>query len=72
MDDRQWYIFTFGSGQRYAGRYVKFFGTYDEARQQMIDLFGLEWAFQYSQDEWDDWVRRVPPYMVETELKVLQ
>ena len=72
MDDRQWYVFTFGSGQRYAGRYVKFFGTYYEARQQMIDLFGLEWAFQYSQDEWDDWVRRVPPYMVETELKVLQ
>lgn len=72
MDDRQWYVFTFGSGQRYAGRYVKFFGTYNEARQQMIDLFGFEWAFQYSQYEWDDWVKRVPPYMVETELKVLQ
>ncbi len=50
------WIFTFGSGQPNAGHYVKISGDYDSARQEMIDRYGLEWAFQYSEQEWNDWV----------------
>lgn len=65
----KWWIFTFGTGMPNAGHYVKIFGTYDSARQQMIDRFGLAWGFQYSVDEWADWVSRCPVDLLETELK---
>ncbi len=50
--DRYW-IFTFGSGQKHAGHYVKIKGTYGSARQKMVDKYGLSWAFQYSEEEWN-------------------
>ena len=34
----------------------------------MIDLFGLKWAFQYSEDEWEDLKKRLPFIQFETEL----
>jgi len=54
-EQRMWYYFTFGSGQKHCGHYVKRFGTYGEARQQMVDKYGDKWAFQYSEDEWKKW-----------------
>lgn len=27
-------------------------GTYEEARQKMVDKYGTDWAFQYSEEEW--------------------
>lgn len=69
MEERKWYVFTFGYGQKHEGRFVRIFGTYAEARQEMIDRFGIEWAFQYSQEEWDAWEKRRPSYVpAETEL----
>lgn len=69
-ETKQWYIFTFGVGQQHAGHYVKFFGTYAEARQQMIDKYGLSWGFQYSEAEWNDWLQRKPAWIpAERELK---
>lgn len=68
--DVGWYIFTFGCGQKHAGHYVKFYGTYGEAREQMCEKYGNEWAFQYSDAEWQDWLARKPWYIpAETELK---
>lgn len=45
MEGKQWYYFTFGVGQKHAGHYVKFFGTYMEARHRMVKEYGLAWAF---------------------------
>lgn len=49
------YIFTFGAGHKYEGYCVRIKGDYDTARAKMIDKFGLNWAFQYSAEEWEDW-----------------
>ena len=69
MEKETWYIFTFGCGQKNEGHYVRFYGTYGEAREQMVREYGNEWAFQYSEEEWNDWLKRKPEWIpVETEL----
>lgn len=69
-ETKQWYIFTFGVGQQHAGHYVKFFGTFDEARQQMFDAYGRDWAMQYSEEKWNEWLRNKPAWVpAETELR---
>lgn len=73
QDERQWYYFTFGVGQKYEGHYVRFFGTYEEARKQMVERHGHSWAFQYTEEEWAAWEDRCTKegmlWMLETELK---
>lgn len=49
------YIFTFGQGQPLAGHCVRIRGDYAEAREKMIEKFGLKWAFQYDAKQWDEW-----------------
>ena len=68
-DNQTWWIFTFGSNQQNAGHYVRFFGTYAEARQQMVDKYGLAWAFQYSEYEWNRYRELHPFVKLETELR---
>lgn len=51
--NEKWWIFTFGCGQEHAGHYVRFYGTFGEARQKMFDHFGDKWAFQYPEEEFD-------------------
>lgn len=65
------YIFTFGQGQQNAGHYVRIEGDYAEARQKMIDMYGFNWGFQYSEYEWSNWCARAMKMgiPVETELK---
>lgn len=49
------YYFTFGCGidDPYRNCYhVEVAEDYGKAREQMIDKFGIDWAFQYSEDEW--------------------
>lgn len=53
MEKEQWWWFTFGFGhvpynQNY---YVKFYGTFVTARDQMVSVFGNKWAFQYPSAE---------------------
>ena len=48
----EYWMFTFGSGQKHAGYYVKIRGTFDEARRKMFDKYGEEWGFQYSEKKW--------------------
>ncbi len=73
LNREQWWYFTFGYGQKNAGHYVKFYGTYAEARDKMIEKYGLAWAFQYSEEEWDAWIKRCREggmeFWAETELK---
>lgn len=48
---KQWYYFTFLYGSENRNKYVKFFGTYSEAREQMFSHFGDKWGFQYTEKE---------------------
>ena len=49
----KWY-FTFMSSQKEANNYVVFEGTFGEARKQMLDVYGTQWAFQYSESQWNE------------------
>lgn len=49
------YYFTFGCGIDDAHRncyHVEVAENFGKAREQMIDKFGIDWAFQYTEDEW--------------------
>ena len=49
------YYFTFGYDVDVVHRncyHVEVAKNYMKAREQMIDKFGTDWAFQYSEDEW--------------------
>ena len=71
MKEQKW-VFTFGSGQEHAGKYVVFSGTFGEAREKMFKKFGSEWAFQYSEQEWQEWVERCKKmgYPAETQMEI--
>ena len=72
-DKENWWIFTFGSGQKHAGKYAKVYGTFETARKKMIQRHGLKWAFQYSESEWKK-LENDPNrgYELETELEVIE
>jgi len=54
FDTKQTWYFTFGlGGPRRSNFYKVENATYDEAREQMIAAFGLAWAFQYSEADWN-------------------
>ena len=54
MEEKQWWIFTFGYGQQHEGMYVKIYGTFESARRKMFERYGSEWAFQYNEKDWRD------------------
>lgn len=64
------WVFTFGAGQKHEGHFVRISGTFEEARAEMFARYGKEWAFQYSEEEWNDWCERAEKIgaRVETEL----
>ena len=58
--DGEYHIFTFGYNQQHEGRYVKVYGDYREAREKMMEKYGSEWGFQYTSEQWQDWINRKP------------
>lgn len=51
----EWWIFTFMSdGSDKSGKCVKVKGTYGEAREKMCDKYGIHWAFQRPEKEWEE------------------
>lgn len=44
--NRDWY-FTFGSDHQHPRGYVKIYGTFHTARDEMMRRYGSAWAFQY-------------------------
>lgn len=49
------YYFTFGCGINDPHRncyHIEIAENYREARERMIDKFGINWAFQYTEDDW--------------------
>ena len=67
---KEYWIFTFGCGHKYGGKYVRIAGDYNEARNKMVQKYGTEWAFQYSEEEWEKY--RIQGYAVETEMEVIE
>lgn len=70
-EPRRWWVFTFGCGHRNRGHYVRIYGTFEGARAEMVRRYGREWAFQYTQEQWDEAEEnlRANGWPVETELK---
>ena len=50
----QYYYFTFGNGQKCAGKYIKLLGTFDTTRDEIINKFGTKWSMQYNKKDWFD------------------
>lgn len=49
------YYFTFGCGLDMPYRncyHVIEADSYEAARDEMVNCFGLDWAFQYSEEQW--------------------
>lgn len=69
----KWWYFTFGCGQKHEGHYVKIRGTYSEARAKMCEKYGIAWAFQYSESEWEE-TKNDPNrcWKMEEELEVIE
>ena len=51
---KQWWYFTFGSGQKYAGKCVKIYGSYFGARHAMFEKYGVDWGVQDSEEKWEE------------------
>ena len=52
------FIGTFGSGQKYEGMCQPIMAeSYGMARTLMFNLYGEEWGFMYTRDEWEEWGR---------------
>ena len=49
---RKW-AFTFGVGHGLRYYYVVIPGTWEEALNKMIELFGHKWCWQYPLEEWE-------------------
>ncbi len=47
---QKWY-FTFGSNHAHPNGYVVIEGTFKEAREEMIELYGRNWSMQYKSAE---------------------
>ena len=54
MAQKQNWIFTWGYGQAFPNQYIKIFGTFDSARQEMFERFDSKWSFQYPESEEQD------------------
>ena len=51
---KDWY-FTFGIGDINSMKYVRITASsYDAAREEMFNRYGSKWAFQYSEEEWQN------------------
>jgi len=48
------FYFTFGSAHMYPFGYIELKGTYSSTREEMFKHFGDKWAFQYSEDDWNE------------------
>ena len=49
------WVFTFGYGMLLQGCCVRINGNYYEARDKLMQVAGLNFAFQYPAEEWDSY-----------------
>ena len=65
------WIFTFccGHDHQHHGRFVRIEADdYGSAREKMIGMFGNDWAFQYTEEEYAKAMARLPEFFREKEL----
>jgi hypothetical protein len=65
------FIFTFGIGQKHGGYCQPIFAKdYEAARNKMFELYENKWAFQYTNERWEE-IKNNPNrmYAMETELE---
>lgn len=63
------YYFTFGMNSEYHNRFVVIESdSYSDARIEMFNKFGRNWAFQYTEDEWIILRRSDPDFLEECEM----
>ena len=51
VDKEQEWLFTFGFGQPNQNTFVRIWGTFESAREEMFRRYGDKWAFQYPSSE---------------------
>lgn len=51
MDEKQNWYFTFGCGTKLHDKYTKFYGTFNEAREQQVKYYGTAWCAQESEED---------------------
>ena len=74
MDEvKQIWRCTFGCGMENAGYCQPILGTYSSAREKMFELYGTKWAFQYSEQDWEN-IRNDPnrKWPMEKDLKLME
>lgn len=55
MENKQLWRFTFGCGMPNEGKCQPILAdSFGSAREKMFELHGPKWAFQYSEEEWDE------------------
>jgi len=48
------FIFTFGGNHSLRGKCQPIFAKdYSEARNKMVEIHGVRWAFQYTNEDWE-------------------
>ena len=48
------HIFTFGQRHKYRDRHQEIFAsTPDQAEEKMFEVHGRDWAFQYTEQQWE-------------------
>ena len=73
VEERQKWRFTFGCGQAHYGYCQPIIGTFNSARKKMFELYGAEWAFQYSEEEWQKIIDNPNRYWaIEEDLEVIE
>ena len=45
--ERESWLFSFGHGHAFPNGFIELEGDYSEARNKMVELFDVKWAFQY-------------------------
>lgn len=57
------YYFTFGYGQEHEGYYVKIIAeNHSDARETMSMMYGEKWAFQYDEEQFNEFLTDYPNY----------
>ena len=66
------HYFTFGCGQKHEGKCQPIEASdAGIARDKMVEIFGVKWSFQYTEEEWDA-IKKDTRYPTETELPVIR
>nr|DAY10052.1 MAG TPA: hypothetical protein [Caudoviricetes sp.] len=70
--ERYYFTFMLNDVEHHNCFHVEEAETYEEARDKMVERFGTDWGFQYSENEWkvskqwyedvDTMIRNLPPY----------